>query len=39
VDTAGPGVAIVLSPLALKLLLAAIVLYAVVRTAWGLIRA
>jgi hypothetical protein len=33
------GVAIVLTPLALKLLLAAVVLYAVVRTAWGLIRA
>lgn len=33
------GLAIVLSPLALKLLLAVVVLYAVVRTTWGLIRA
>jgi hypothetical protein len=33
------GVMIVLSPLALKLLLAAAVLYAVVRATWGLIRA
>ena len=33
------GPAIVLSPLALKLLLAGVVFYAVVRTAWGFIRA
>ena len=33
------GLAIVLSPLALKLLLAAVVLYAVVRTTGGLVRA
>jgi hypothetical protein len=33
------GPAIVLSPLALKILLAAVVLYAVVRITWGLIRA
>jgi hypothetical protein len=33
------GVAIVLSPLALKLLLAAAVVYVMVRVAWGLVRA
>lgn len=33
------GAAIVYTPLALKILLAAVVLYAVVRTVWGLVRA
>ena len=33
------GTAIVFTPLALKILLAAVVIYAVVRTVWGLVRA